>query len=157
MYDDTNPVGTVVQTNTGFHNSGPPILSGDPNNYYHAPIDEMFERIPNVTRHLYRRLRIPELIVQGQALAGNPVTNFRRSITYAVNHHDAATGPIGNGGPMRGPGNQYYPLLHATVQNDWADFRAGINQGYMPDARSAALFYRTFISDHLPLIIDFQV
>ena len=158
IYDDTNPLGTVVQTNSGFANTGPPIVSGNIHNYYHAPIDQMFERIPNIiTRHSYTRLRIPELILNGQALAGGPVTNFWRSLTYAVNHHNVAMGPIGNGGPMIGLFNQYYPLLNATVANDWTNFRTGVQQGFMPNARSAALFYRTFISDHLPLLIDFTV
>jgi hypothetical protein len=158
LYDNAHAVGTVVQTNDGFANFGPPINSANPNDYYRAPIDEMFQRIPNIhTLHRYTRLLVPELIVNAQALAGVPVRNFKPSIDYAIANHDVATGPIGNGGPLHGPGNQYYRLLSPLIVNDWADFQAGINQGYMPDARSAALFYRTFISDHLPLLIDFQV
>jgi hypothetical protein len=156
MYTNAAPRRTVVQTNDGFANTGNPINSATPADFYRAPIDEMFERTPNAT-HSYRRVLIPELVRQGQPLAGNPVSNFVRSINYAIANHDVATGAIGNGGPMRGANDPYYPLLAPTIINDWQDFRAGITQGYMPDARSAALFYRTFISDHLPLLIDYEV
>ncbi len=144
-----------MQTNSGFANTGQPITTGNIADYYHAPIDEMFQRIPGV--NAYRLVLVPELIMQGQPLAGVAVSNFWQSLTYAINHHNPATGGIGNAGPMIGAGNQYFRLLNATVANDWADFRDGIQQGYMPDARSSALFYRTFISDHLPLLIDFTV
>jgi hypothetical protein len=108
--------------------------------------------------HNFERILVPELIGNGQLMAGVPVSIFANSINWAILNHDAATGPINNNtGPLSGPGNQWYGLLSAAILNDWVDFRTGINQGWMPDARSAALFYRTFISDHLPLMIDFDV
>ena len=155
LYDDVNVQRTVVQTNDGFANSGDPIVSGNAADYYRAPIDEMFVRVENVRSN--RRLLVPELIREKSPLVGYPVNNFKRSIAWAINHHNNAAGPIGNGGPMSGPDRPYFKLLSSTVRNDWADFQDGINQGYMGDARSAALFYRTFISDHLPLMIDFEV
>jgi hypothetical protein len=146
----------VVQTNDGFANFGPPIVSANPNDYYRAPIDEMFYRIPHINmRHSFERLLIPELVRFGQPLAGAAVANLWNSVAWAIINNGA--GPIGNGGPGHAPGNQYYPLLNALVLNDWFNFGTGVHQGWMPNARSAALFYRTFISDHLPLLIDFDV
>lgn len=153
IYDDNAPITTTIQIYAmgggGLFN-GPAINAANNNAYSFSAIDNMFERN---TAHTH--FAIVDLMAD---VRGANVDTMAGIQAYAadMNFLDAANmGAHANTGPVDAAGNSIFTFFDAGIANDWATFLAGVNAGTFPNARSAAVFLRQFVSDHLPMMIEF--
>jgi Endonuclease/Exonuclease/phosphatase family len=145
---------------------GPQIQDNDINNYYHSVIDNIFHR--GLTNPQTRRADLTAAVMNGSALTGAFISNF-------FNHIDRwraiALARGGDVDPMLGP---RFPVTRKRVRTlepkfpnmiNWQYFIAGLHQGNFTGnwnsetggARSAAMFIHDFISDHLPVFVEFDI
>jgi hypothetical protein len=154
LYDYNGNLNTTVQLqqfNHGLFN-GPPIAGVNVNDYYFAPIDNMFQR--GLTLHGgandYFAWNLVDEVMQGNA---NVVAGIQ---AYAAGLNAIAAAALGGvnavTGPLNNAGNPIFGFF-----TDWNNFIADVNNGIFTTARSAAEFVRMFVSDHSPLVIDFDV
>jgi hypothetical protein len=167
-------LGTTVQLNVGRGAGQRPILPGpgeadnDPLRYRALAIDNLFSSFisddspppVNVQRGI---LDLVSAVVDPAVLGGaapaplgtltgdnGPIPLFYDLIDNVLVTH-----------PHRGPGGEplvaaggrkVYPYIH-----NWNDFVTGMQEGAFPTLRSAAEFVHLFLSDHLPLLISFEL
>jgi hypothetical protein len=139
---------------------GPPILNQNLGFYYSRPIDNVFYR--GVTNPNTYVLLLPNTVMQGGALTGAPMQRWFNGlvqVALAAQQIDAQLGPQNPTGAF-GALEPVFPNM-----TDWNRFLTGIQQGFFlgdpdtgaGDARSAAVFVHDFVSDHLPLYVEFDV
>ncbi len=153
MYDNTAPIATTVQIqqfNNGLFN-GPPILGANPNDYSFSSIDDMFRR--GLTLHGGSDYFVWDLVTEVMAGHADIVLGIQ---AYAAGLNAIAAGAAGGVDAAEGPLDANGDALFGFF-TDWNAFIADVNNGRFTTARSAAEFVRMFVSDHSPLVIDFDV
>jgi hypothetical protein len=166
-YDDQNFDRTTVQVNEYVYGTptGTPIESNDIEDYYHSSIDNLFYRgLSGVDAYVPA---LPELVMDDGYLTGRPLKLWKTHLeNIALNSVTKKWGVDPNRGPLkrmlvnRKWGN--YPIF--PNMTNWNLFLRGIRIGRFEGdhdtdtggARSAAEFIHDFVSDHLPLIVEFD-
>jgi hypothetical protein len=141
----------LVDWTAGHPDPDSPILKPDLSAYYSRPIDNIFSRdVPGRQEVTL----LPQAVLAGGALTGAPVQRFFPLLLNAMQEgtaYDAHRGPL-----------KYASPLIPDIWN-WQRFYAGVAQGYFDGtdwdkgtggARSAAQLIRTFVSDHLPVVVE---
>lgn len=153
-----NYIKTTVQLNQHQNGqfNGPPIVSANIDDYYALPIDDLFWRgltlnpAANPSTYVFT---VPEAVMNQGELTGAPVQGYfpwlqsLRNVSLAQ-----GWGVDPNFGPRLANGNPAFSFM-----TNWNSFYQDLQNGDFTTARSAAEFAREFVSDHLPLVIDFAV
>ena len=153
VYDYQAPVRTTVQINSFQHGlfNGPPIASPAVGNYYFSSIDNMFQR--GLTLQAATEYFVVDLLTEVMGAHADMVAGVQG---YLPGLHATAVGAPGginaNTGPLDAFGNPLFGFF-----TDWNVFAGGLVNGQFPTARSAAEFVRMFVSDHMPVVIGFNV
>jgi hypothetical protein len=167
-YDDQNFDRTTVQVNEYVFGTptGNPIESDTIADYYHSSIDNLFYRGLAGVRAFVPAL--PALVMDAGDLTGAPLKiwkNHLERIAYDSVRNKWGVDP--NKGPLKRmiiKGKTEYLPIFSNMTN-WSLFLRGIRIGRFEGdhdtdtggARSAAEFIHDFVSDHLPLIVEFDV
>jgi hypothetical protein len=165
---DAHSVQTTVQVRQLVHGvpTGPQIQDNVIDNYYHSVIDNIFHR--GLTNPQAFMADLPAAVMNGSALTGAFITNF---FAHIDRWRAIAVGRGGDVDPMQGP---RLPITRKRVTTlepkfpnmiNWQYFIAGLQQGNFTGnwnsqtggARSAAMFIHDFISDHLPVYLEFDI
>jgi hypothetical protein len=145
---------------------GPQIQDNNINNYYHSVIDNIFHR--GLTNPQSSMADLPAAVMNGSALTGAFVSNFFNHIdrwrALAVNRGGNVDDMLGPQFPVRRKGVTTLVPQFPNMIN-WRYFIEGLRQGNFTGnwnsetggARSAAMFIHDFISDHLPLYVEFDI
>jgi hypothetical protein len=155
-YDNTNPVATTVQLNqfVAGRFTGPPITSANNNNYTFSSIDDMFHR--GITLHAPGRCYVWDLLQDVRGVNANIAAGIQAYFAGVNGIANGAAGISANTGPHDVNNIPLYKFFNSGV-NDWNTFITDLNAGRFTTARGAAEFVRMFVSDHLPLVIEFDV
>lgn len=168
---DTHPQSTIITLKhlgaSGKHN-GPPIESNDLDDYEGSAIDNLFER--GLANTVPRVLRLDRNVMLGGPFTGAFLQQWAPRLTKAMNAALASGGRIDPDlGPMlivRDGRNKRKLVPSFANMTDWTAFTRAINRGYFrgdwttgqgADARGAAVFTHDFVSDHLPVCVDFDI
>ncbi len=159
---------TTVQVNSYQFGTptGTPIESNDIEDYYHSSIDNLFYRgLTGVTAYVPM---LPELVMDDGHLTGPPLKLWKTQLErFAYNSTRDGWGVSDTQGPLKRMLVNRRWGLHPLFPNmtNWKLFLRGIRIGRFEGnhdtgtggARSAAEFTHDFVSDHLPLIVEFDV
>ena len=168
LYDDVNFERTTVQVNSYVFGTptGNPIESDDVDDYYHSSIDNLFYRgLAGVNAFVPK---LPELVMDAGDLTGPPLKKWKIHLEkFALDSMRQGWGVSATRGPLKRMLVDRQWGLHPIFSNmtNWNLFLRGIRIGRFEGnhdtdtggARSAAEFIHDFVSDHLPLIIEFDV
>jgi hypothetical protein len=167
-------IGTTVQLNLGRGRAARPILPGpgeaddDPLRYRALAIDNMFfnvssDRSPAPLNVESRIIDLVAAVVDPAVLGGaapgplGTLTGDHGPIPFFLQIVEDILLQFPHLGPGGEPllaagGRKVYPYIH-----NWGDFMTGLEEGAFPNLRSAAEFVHLFLSDHLPLLISFEL
>ncbi len=150
IYDGDNAVSTTIQIYEPINGlfNGDPINSPQNSAYEFSAIDNMFHRACAPTY-----FGIVDVLSELQGVDSDIAAGIKAYATKLAGL-DANRNTSPNSGPVRN-GEQVFSCFQANIANDWKTFLQGVQAGKMKNARSAALFMRMFVSDHLPMMIRF--
>ena len=135
--------------------TGKAIESTSIADYYKKSIDEMFHRGLELTPNgeNFYLWPVPAEVMANGSMVGAPVQVYANNLQSILDTSvQSGWGVDPDYGPKDEAGDYIFPFL-----TDWTTFYAGVQAGTLTDARSAAEFVREFVSDHFPIVIDFQV
>jgi hypothetical protein len=141
--------------------TGPPIVTDNLADYYHRTIDNVFHR--GFTNAFAYTLLIPNMLMQGGDLGALMQPWYQPLADISMN----ADGVDDDWGPwmwVRVPPRPFEQQIFPSMTK-WKEFLAGVQQGYFTgdaktgigDARNASVFTHDFVSDHLPVVVEFDV
>jgi hypothetical protein len=143
--------------------TGPPIQDDDINAYYHSVIDNLFYR--NLTNANVHAVPLLETVMNNGAFTGALVRNFYNHIYKWRRIALARGGDVDNMLGPRLPVRRQGLVPKFPHMINWQYFIRGLRRGdFSGDwdsdtggARSAATFIHDFISDHLPVYVEFDI
>ena len=140
------PIRTTVQLDqfVGGQFTGAPIMGGAVANYQFSTIDNLFHRaLPTPGT-----IQVVDLLTDVMTVDPNIMAGIQAYFPAMLALNPGANAVTG---PVNALGNPQFNFF-----TNWTNFLVDMNNGVFTTARSAAEFVRSFVSDHMPMVVAFD-